>query len=147
MEAEFELIKEINSRLSSLIDAIQSSDNVHYVLKRLPAPVRRLWTELRDLQQSSLDAEQLIKGQIGAQGLTRAVDLHLLRVGIEAIDQLAEEFKTLKQGSLRGSSSLGLQTFEKLSKDILPCHNQILCLVESLNQLGRFHYFISQQSR
>jgi hypothetical protein len=61
MEADFEPIKELNSRLSSLIDAIQSWDNIHYALKRLPAPVHRLWTELRDLQQSSLEAEQLIR--------------------------------------------------------------------------------------
>jgi hypothetical protein len=134
MEADFEPIKELNSRLSSLIDAIQSWDNIHYALKRLPAPVHRLWTELRDLQQSSLEAEQLIRDQNGARRFACTVDLLLFRDGIEAIHQLAEEFRTLKQGSLRGSSSLGLQAFEKLHKDIIRCHNQILCLVESLNQ-------------
>jgi hypothetical protein len=134
MEAELESIKELNSRLSSLIDAIQSWDNIHNVIKTLPVPVHRLWTELRDLRQASLEAEQLIREQNGALGFARAVSLVEVGVGIEAIHQLGEEFKTLKQSSLGGSSTLGLQTFEKLRKDLLKCYNHILWLVESLNQ-------------
>jgi hypothetical protein len=134
MEAELESIKELNSRLSSLIDAIQSWDNIHNVLKTLPVSVHRLWTELRDLKQSSLEAEQLIREQNGALGFAHDVNLVEVGIGIEAIHQLGEEFKTLKQSFLVGSSTLGLQTIEKLREDLLKCYNQILCLVKSLNK-------------